>query len=155
MTTKKLFLSVALVFGALATLPACKSQVEKDAELKSKVEAAAPNVNVTVSEGVVTISGTVNDEATRSNTEAAVKAVSGVKSVVNDLSVPPPVIINPDQTLIDGVNGILANYQGVFASVQDGVVTLTGELKRAELAGLMQAVNALRPKSVNNQLTIK
>jgi ABC-type transporter Mla MlaB component len=43
----------------------------------------------------------------------------------------------------------------VNASVDNGVVTLTGEISRDRLPRLMQAVNSLHPKKVNNKLTVK
>lgn len=155
MKMKQIALTTAVALGLVLSMPSCKSQAEKDAELKAKIEAAAPGVTVTVSEGVATLSGTVNDDAAKTQVETAVKNVSGVKSVVNNIDVPPPVIINPDETLITAVNGVLTNFAGVTATVNQGVVTLTGDIKRADLQGLMQAVNALNPKSVDNKLNIK
>lgn len=155
MKMKQIALTSVIALGLVMSLPSCKSQAEKDAELKAKVEAAAPGVTVTVNEGVATISGQVNDEAAKTAAEAAVKNVSGVKSVVNSLEVPPPVVINPDETLIATVNTVLSQFAGVAATVNQGVVTLTGEIKRADLPQLMQALNALNPKSIENKLTVK
>ena len=47
------------------------------------------------------------------------------------------------------------DYPGVTATVSNGEVTLTGEITRAKLPNLMQAVQAMHPKKVNNNLTIK
>ena len=41
------------------------------------------------------------------------------------------------------------------ADVKDGVVTLTGEIKKASLPKLMQSLMALKPKKVDNKLTVK
>ncbi len=152
---KKTVITTFVILGLVASLSSCKSQADKDNELKAKIEAVASGVTVSVNEGVATLSGTVNDEASKSSMEAAVKSVGGVKSVVNNLDVPPPVVINPDEVLVNAVNGVIANFAGVVATVNDGVVTLSGNISRADLPQLMQAVNALQPKSVENKLTIK
>jgi hypothetical protein len=43
----------------------------------------------------------------------------------------------------------------VQASVADGVIVLRGTIERSQLQNLMQDMNALRPKRVDNQLVIK
>ncbi|TAD85317.1 MAG: BON domain-containing protein [Bacteroidetes bacterium] len=140
--------------------PSCKKK-PTDAELKATVEAAVaamPGLMVDVKDGVATISGQVADEAAKSTAEAAVKAIEGIKSVSNSLTVappPPPVVVNPDQTLIDGVAAALAAFASIKADVKDGVVTLTGDLKKSDLAVVMAAVNGLKPRKVVNQITLK
>lgn len=47
------------------------------------------------------------------------------------------------------------DYPGVTATVENGEVTLTGTIGRDRLPKLMQAVQALNPKKVNNNLTIE
>ena len=47
------------------------------------------------------------------------------------------------------------DFPGVTATVNNGEVTLTGEIERDKLPRLMQSVQALNPKKVNNNLTIK
>jgi osmotically-inducible protein OsmY len=47
------------------------------------------------------------------------------------------------------------DFPGVTATVSDGEVTLTGTIERDKLPRLMQSVQALNPKKVNNNLTIK
>ncbi len=44
---------------------------------------------------------------------------------------------------------------GVTATVDNGEVTLTGTITKKKLPKLMQSVQALNPKKVNNNLTIK
>ena len=39
--------------------------------------------------------------------------------------------------------------------LKDGVVTLTGDIKRAELQKLMMTLHTLKPKKIDNKLTIK
>ncbi|GAO45298.1 hypothetical protein FPE01S_04_05420 [Flavihumibacter petaseus NBRC 106054] len=156
-------LASLLLMSALA-LTGCGP---KDADIEKNVATAIsayPGVSVAVKDGVATISGQVPDESTRASVEAAAKGVKGVKSVSNNLTVPPPppppppVTINPDETLQSSANQVLAgfdNAKGVKATVKDGVVTLTGTIKRADLPGLMQKLNEIKPKKVENKLVIK
>lgn len=152
---KKLFITSFAALTLINTLNSCKSQAEKDAELKTKIEAAAPGVAISVNNGVVTLNGEINDDLAKSNTENIVKGVPGVKSVVNNLQVQPPVIINQDQEIINAMSNILNNYSGINGAVNNGEITLTGEIKRGDLQTLMQSLNSINPKKINNHLVIK
>ena len=63
--------------------------------------------------------------------------------------------ISSDTVLVRGVRDATKDYPGVTATVSDGEVTLTGTLERDKLPALLQSVNGLNPKKVNNQLTLK
>jgi hyperosmotically inducible protein len=152
---KKIILSSVIAISIISALNSCKSQAEKDAELKTKIETAAPGIVVNVNDGVVTLNGQVNDENAKLSTEESIKKISGVKSVINNIEVPEPIIINPDQAIIDAMNTILTNYNGVTGVVSEGEITLTGEINRSDLQTLMQALNSINPKKINNQLVIK
>jgi hypothetical protein len=141
---------------------ACKPSDEKIAEAaKAKIGAIASSINVSVADGIATLSGEVKDDATKAAAEAALQGVKGLKSVVNNLTVPPPppppVVINPDDVLRKGIDSVFAakSIKGVTATVADGVVTLTGNAKKADLTKIMQAAMELKPKKVLNQMTLK
>lgn len=156
MNFKKLGIGLTIMAVFSMAMPSCKSQEKKDAEAKAKIEATlAPGTSVEVNDGVATLNGTFESEASKAGAEENAKKVAGVKSVVNNATVPAPVVVSPDETLTNSVNQVLSNYQGVSAQVQNGVVTLTGTTNRADLQNLMQAVNALNPVKVENQLTVK
>jgi hyperosmotically inducible periplasmic protein len=133
----------------------------KDADIKALVDQAisgVQGVTVDVAKGVATISGQFADDAAKASTEAAVKAVKGVKSVVDNATVtppPPPVVISPDDSLKTNVTAALKDYPTLTADVKDGVVTLTGEIKKADLPKAMQALSALKPKKIENKATVK
>jgi osmotically-inducible protein OsmY len=149
----KKFILVLLAAG-LFVVQACKP---KDADIQKGVEtaiAAVNGVSSSVSDGVVTLSGTVASEDAKAAAETSAKGVKGVKSVSNNIQVVAPVIASID-VLTEGLKTALAAFTGVTGTVKDSVVTLTGEIKRADLQKVMQAVQALRPKKVENQLTIK
>jgi len=65
-----------------------------------------------------------------------------------------PVEISSDDKLRTSVNDIAKNYGDVKAEVNDGVVTLTGTVKQDELQNLIMKVQELKPKKVENKLTI-
>ena len=63
--------------------------------------------------------------------------------------------ISSDEVLKKGVTDAIKDFPGVSASVVNGEVTLTGTIERDNLSKVMQAVQALSPKKVNNNLTLK
>ena len=147
---------IALLFAS------CKPSDEKIAEaVKAKIGAVASTINVSVADGVATLTGEVKDDVTKAAAETALQGVKGLKSVVNSLTVPPPppppVVINPDDVLRKGIDSVFAakSVKGVTAAVAEGVVTLTGTIKKSELTKVLQAANELKPKKVLNQMTIK
>lgn len=156
----KKFLAIIAIAAFTFAMPACKSKVS-DAELKTSADAAIQanpaltGVTAEIANGVATLTGNVADEATKAAAETAVKGVKGVTSVVNNITVAPPPVIAGDAALTTAVTDAVKDHPTVTASVSpDGVVTLTGEIKKADLATLMQKVNATRPKSVDNKLTV-
>ncbi|GEO08228.1 BON domain-containing protein [Segetibacter aerophilus] len=70
-------------------------------------------------------------------------------------SAPAPVEISADDALTTGAKDATKDYPGVNATVNNGEITLTGEIQRSRLQNLMQSLQSLRPKKINNQLTIK
>jgi hyperosmotically inducible protein len=158
MKIKSMLLGMSFAFLLVACGP-------KDADIQKEITAKLselPGVSVTVEKGVATISGTCKDDAFKQNAESIVKGIKGVKSVVNNCEIPAPepvvaapVEINPDAVLTTSINEVVKTYSGVTASVKDGVVTLTGDIKRSQLQNLIKSVQELKPKKVENKLTIK
>ena len=157
---KMLALPTFILFVSLA---ACNSKTS-DADVKTSVDnAIAGNSNLSgvyadVNDGVVTLTGQVKDETAKASAETTAKGVKGVKSVNNNLTIAPPlaapVEITADDPLKASVDNTIKAYPGVAATVKDGVITLTGQIKRADLQNLMKALNTLKPKKIENQLTI-
>lgn len=155
--------SILLGMGLIVSLAAC---APKDADIEKQISerlSDTPSVQVTVHEGVATIVGTCDDDAFKKNIERSVKAVKGVKSVINNCQFPEPnvepaaaaVVINSDSDLDKSVGKVIKAYDGVSATVVGGVVTLSGEIKRSELQPLIQSIQELKPQKVDNKLTIK
>jgi hypothetical protein len=164
---RKPFLRFAFIWAAMAiiamAMPSCKGGV-KDADIEKAVTAAAASagtITATVKDGVVTLNGMFKDDAGKTAFEATVKAIAGVKSVVDNATITPPppapapVVITADDPLIKAVTDATKDFPGVKADVKDGVITLTGEIKRASLQKLIMSLNTLKPKKIDNQLTIK
>ncbi len=99
----------------------------------------------------------------KKNIEKSVRAIKGVKSVVNTCEIAranqepaaAAVVINPDNELDKSVHKVVDAYDGVSATVVGGVVTLSGEIKKDKLQPLMQSIQELKPKKVDNKLIIK
>jgi len=157
-------IKAALFFCVVALLGACQKGPDDaalttsvKAQMAAQSQALASMVNVETKEGVVTLTGTVDNDAAKRQAEQAAKGVANVKSVVNNLSVKPPIVVSEDPKIKSAVEAGLAKYdvKGVTANVADGQVTLTGEIPRAKLQDVMKAANEANPKKVVNQLTIK
>ncbi|TWP24901.1 BON domain-containing protein [Apibacter muscae] len=151
---KTLLASLAIVGMLASTTISCKSG-PKDQDIKTQISNILPeNISIDVNKGVATLSGEFKDDQSKQETLKAINAIPGVKSVVDNATV-KSVEISADATLRTNVDQVLKNYPGVTATINDGVVTLTGEFKKTELPKLLQAVNSLKPKKVENQLTLK
>jgi hyperosmotically inducible periplasmic protein len=158
------FMMAAILVCMAALLEACKRGPDDAAltsSVKSQIAAQSPAlasmVNVDTKDAVVTLTGTVDNDSAKSQAEQAAKSVPDVKSVVNNLSVKPPIVVSKDPTIKSAVEANLVKYnvKGVTANVADGQVTLTGEIPRAKLQDAMKAANEAGAKKVVNQLTIK
>jgi hypothetical protein len=75
-------------------------------------------------------------------------------STTTDSSNAAPVDVSSDESLRSGVKDATKDYPTVTATVDNGEITLTGTLQRDKLPTLMQTLNSLNPKKVNNQLTL-
>jgi hyperosmotically inducible protein len=155
---------LAVVISATLGFVSCGP---KDADIKTAIDAkisATPDMagaNASVTDGVATISGMVKDEAAKAMMEKEIAGIKGVKSVVNNVSVAPPpppppapVVIAADDPLSKAVADAVKDHPTVKADVKDGVVTLTGEIKKDELKKLMPMLQSLKPKKVDNKLTV-
>jgi len=67
---------------------------------------------------------------------------------------PAPVEVSGDDALRTGVTDATKDYPGVTATVNNGEITLTGSLQRSKLPDLMQRLNSLSPKKINNNLKL-
>jgi len=155
-----LIMAAAVVSTAFTS---CKSK-PKDSDVKAGVETAiqsspaANDVTVSVAQDVATLSGQVPDEESRDNLERTAADVAGVKSVVNNLTIADtaPVGVTMDNSLTAAVKNATKEYPSLTTTVADGVISLKGEIQKANLQKLMMTLKALKPKKVETaELTVK
>lgn len=154
-----------LVTGMVLTLAvaagACKSGPDDAAltqSVKAKIQSAAnlagAKIEVAVKDGAVTLTGTADNDAAKAAAEGIAKAVEGVKSVKNDITVKPPAATaapadaGNDAAIKKAVTDSLtkAGITGVTVDVAAGVVTLKGEVAKGSKIKAMQAANEANPK---------
>lgn len=103
-------------------------------ELDWDPEVEASRVGVEVSDGAVTLVGAVETFRQKQAAHNAAKRVAGVRSLVDRLEIELPIQHRlSDEGLAERIAHVLnwnvsADAKNVQAEVQDGVVTLTGEL---------------------------
>lgn len=149
-------LLMSMVIATTLFFVGCKP---KDADIQAAVQAKeATGITVAVTKGDVTLTGEVADDAAKAKAEEVAKAEKGVKTVINSLTVKPaplPVVISEDPNLSKNVTDAVKDFPTVKAEVKDGIITLMGEIKKPALITLMQHLNALKPKKIENKLTVK
>lgn len=142
------------VFALAISFNACKKKA-KDADIKAAIETAlkgdpmAANTMVSVEKGVATITGECQDEMCKTHCSDLVAKIKGVKSVVNNCTVAPKVEIKADDPLAIAVTDALTAFPGVSATVKDGIISLTGQIAKADRQKLMMVLQALKPKKVD------
>lgn len=109
-----------------------KEKIEEELDWEPSVDAA--DIGVAVDEGIVTLMGHVNTYAQKLAAERAIKRVKGVRAVAQELKVQ----LGPrDRTGDDEIARRAANVldwdvsvpsDRVNIMVQDGMITLTGEV---------------------------
>ncbi len=86
---------------------------------------------------------------------SATTTTTTVDTTVTMAPPPAPVEIAADTALETGLRDATKEFPDVKATTEDGEVTLTGNIERDQLPTLMQSINSLHPKKINNNLTIK
>lgn len=159
-------IAYTLITAVLFLLISCSPSDEQITESVQKVltaNASLSPVSASVKEGVVTLTGEVESETQKTLAETSISGLKGVKSVVNSVTVKPPgptpeeLKKMADEALLQKVNANFETYKvkGVTATVADGIVTLTGQIRRSELQNAMKAATESGATKVENKLTIK
>ncbi len=152
---------VTLVFALTFGATSCKKVSDADLQTAAQTALAAnpelANVVASVEKQVVTLNGTVTAEELKATAQSAVAGIKNVKSVVNNLVVelPAPDFTAVDAALTTALADALKDHSTVVAEVKDGVVKLTGEIRKRDLQTLMEKVNALNPVQVINEINVK
>lgn len=150
-------LILAISFVAISCNRVSDADIQKNAQETINANPELSGVQVTVLNKVATLTGVVQDDAIKTYAENQVAEVENVESVINQLEVVPPA---PDYSVIDstinaGLQDALKDHKTVTATVQNGVITLEGEIRERDLPTLMQKINALQPEQVVNNITVK
>ena len=150
-------LILAISFVAISCNRVSDADIQKNAQETINANPELSGVQITVLNKVATLTGVVQDDAIKTYAENQVAEVENVESVINQLEVVPPA---PDYSVIDstinaGLQDALKDHKTVTATVQNGIITLEGEIRQRDLPTLMQKINALQPEQVVNNITVK
>ena len=147
-------LALAVSFGAVS----CKKKVT-DAELQTKattVVTSNPNASVEVKEGVAHLSGTFANQADKDAMIASLKAIPGVKDVMDMSTVAAPVEVNAvDPAILTKVQAAIKDFPSVKAEVVNGELTLTGNVSPEQARKIKESVDALKIGKYTNSLVVK
>ncbi|MGH1519174.1 BON domain-containing protein [Chryseobacterium sp. JK1] len=151
-------LAVAVSFGAVS----CKKKVS-DADLQTQattVVTSNPNASVEVKDGVAHLSGTFENPQSKDAMIAKLKAINGVKDVMDMSTVappPPPVETSSavDPAVQKKVQDAVKDFPSVKVEVVNGQLTLTGNVSSLQARKIKESVDALKIGKYNNNLTVK
>lgn len=163
----KLLMAIAIV--TTVSFVSCKP---KDADIQAAVEAKLKTMpdmmtgaaTVSVAEGVATLSGECKDEMCKAACEKAAGEVKGVKSVVNNFTIPAPPPPPPapaslttalDEATQQKVKDGLKDIKGVTVEFAGEKAVLTGEVSKADRMKIMQMLASAKVKSDVSKLTDK
>ena len=156
MKTKVLaIVSIAVVLF----LAACgKSDADLTKAVNDKLKAdGVTGITATVKDGVATLTGEAADQTVKAKAETSAKSVEGIKSVVNSATLKPlptatPAAADPALTGKITENLKKAGCTGASVAVNNGVVTVTGEVPAAKYAECVQVVMQSGITGIKNDL---
>lgn len=162
---KRILFIMFSVLIAGTTLQSCKksdSALKKDVDKVLMEISSESTISSAVKDGVVTLTGTVATEAEKTALGSTISGIKDVKSVMNNITVPampitPAPMMHSDDTIKTSIESRLnqEGYKDVKVEVKDGEVTLSGDLKRADLTKVMQIANEAKPTKVMNNINLK
>lgn len=150
--------ALALMVSTVAI--SCKKK-PNDTELATQateIVKANPTASVEVKEGVAHLSGTFATQAEKDAMIASLKAIPGVKDVMDMASVTPAAVetasvVDPavQQKLADAVK----DFKTVKVEVVNGELTLTGDVTAEQARKIKMSVDALKLGKVNFKYNVK
>lgn len=158
---KKLIAASILVLTVSFTSVACKKKVT-DADLQTQattVVTANPQATVEVKDGTAHLSGTFEDEASRDQMIASLKAIPGIKDVMDMSKIEAPVVVETvsavDPAVQQKVTDAVKDFPSVSVEVVNGELTLTGNVSPEQARKIKMSVDALQAGKVNYNYTVK
>lgn len=150
-------LALAISFGSVS----CKKKVT-DADLQTQtttIVSANPNASVEVKEGTAHLSGTFEDEASRDQMIASLKAIPGIKDVMDMSTIVAPVVVETvsavDPAVQQKVQDAVKDFPSVNVEVVNGELTLTGNVSPEQARKIKMSVDGLQAGKVNYNYTVK
>ena len=158
---KKTIAMAALALVVSIGSISCKKKVS-DADLTTKtttVVAAYPGTSVEVKEGTAHLSGTFADQASKDNMIASLKAIPGIKDVMDMSTIAAPVVVETvsavDPMVQQKVTDAVKDFPSVKVEVVNGELTLTGNVSPTQAKQIKMSVDALKAGKVNYNYTVK
>lgn len=150
-------LALTMSFGSIA----CKKKVS-DADLQTQattVVKANPNATVEVKDGTAHLSGTFADQAAKDNMISSLKAIPGIKDVMDMSTIAAPVVVETvsavDPMVQQKVTDAVKDFPSVKVEVVNGELTLTGNVSPAQARQIKMSVDAVKAGKVNYNYTVK
>ena len=158
---KKIFQMAALALMVSTVAVSCKKK-PNDTELATQateIVKANPTASVEVKEGVAHLSGTFATQAEKDAMIASLKAIPGVKDVMDMSSVVPAAVVETASVVDPAVQQKLADavkdFKTVKVEVVNGELTLTGDVTAEQARKIKMSVDALKVGKVNYNYTVK
>ena len=153
-------LAIAVSFGSVS----CKKKVS-DADLQTQattVVVSNPNASVEVKDGVAHLSGTFETQEAKDAMIKQLKAINGVKEVMDMATVAPAATVSPaieTQSAVapevqQKVQDAVKDIPGVKVEVINGELTLTGNISSSDARKVKESVDALKVGKVNYNYTV-
>ncbi|MCT4330871.1 BON domain-containing protein [Elizabethkingia anophelis] len=158
---KKILTTAALAILVSTVAVSCKKK-NNDADLQTKataVVAADPQAKVEVKDGVAHLSGTFKDAAAKDQMIASLKAIEGIKDVMDMSTVEAPVQVEtkvpsaPEN--LQKVKDALKDFPKVKAEVVNGELTVSGDVTKEDARKIKQSIDALKVGKVNYNYIVK
>ncbi|REC79650.1 transporter [Chryseobacterium elymi] len=150
-------LAVAISFGAVS----CKKKIS-DADLQTQattIVTSNPNASVEVKEGVAHLSGTFEDQQSKDAMITQLKAITGVKEVMDMSTIAAPAPVETasavDPAVQKKVQDAVKDFPSVKVEVVNGQLTLTGNVSALQARKIKESVDALKIGKYNNNLVVK
>ncbi len=159
---KKTITMAALALMVSLGAVSCKKKVT-DAELQTQattVVTSNPGASVEVKDGVAHLSGTFATQQEKDAMIANLKAIKGIKDVMDMSTIaaaPAPIETNTavDPAVQQKLQDAVKDFPTVKVEVVNGELTLTGNVSSAQARKIKESVDALNIGKYNNNLVVK
>lgn len=144
---KKVLLMALAAFTVITLSQSCKKKMKDEDVAKAATEALTKagmtGMSVAVKDGVATISGACKDDKCKTDCEAAVKAIAGVKEVKNECTVTPvptsvATNVSVDAMVQQKIKDGLKDIKGAAVTFEGKKAMFTGNFTASQKTTLQQ-----------------